>query len=460
MKRDEYDSWLEFLGAAAVAQFVRQPDVPLSVVAHAGLLALLYYFGSYQLQMRQQEAEVASSLRATSMASTAKRLRDLETIKQLLEKSANRVETEPAEQNPTSLATPETPEEMVERARDLSQAIDALDREIRAEELAELLGDPKPPPPPDALKPADESTPLVTEIPSTKDTEPAPVAPTITAEMAASEVAALEVKARETLARRQMRLEAKANGMQVKGDITAPREGSTGGSAVSAEIADFMGTGEYGEHIGWSSTGASGIADFSSGAFQVPPVDANGLVRGRGRMFGPGGEYANRIYLNSWYIIGPFPARIRSGRFDNPAYPPEKAVLLDAVYVGKGGRLLKWRYVSSQNYPLVPPDATANAVYYGYTEVSVDEDCDLTAWIGTDYDAQIYLNDRLVWRGGNVNKMAYFYAVYWAPDRTHFQDYNLTEGRRVFHFKKGRNKIFFKLSNESQGVNLSLVLTR
>ena len=132
MKRRDYDSELEFLGAL----LAQHPYVPLSVIAHAALLALFYYFGSYQLQMQLREAEVASSLRATSMASTGRRLQDLETIKQLLEKSANRVEHQPAEPS-LAPAPPETPEEMVERGRELSQAIDALDQEIRAEELAE-----------------------------------------------------------------------------------------------------------------------------------------------------------------------------------------------------------------------------------------------------------------------------------------------------------------------------------
>src|SRR3982751_2363778 len=162
-------------------------------------------------------------------------------------------------------------------------------------------------------------------------------------------------------------------------------------------------------------------------------------------MIGAGGEYANRIYLNTWYLIGPFPGRHGRDLFDNPAYPPEKAVLLDAVYCGKGGRLLKWRYVTAQSYPLVPPDLTEDSVYYGYTEVSVDRDSDLTAWIGVDDDVQIWLNDRMVWAGGNVNKQSYFDAVF-NPNMTYLRDYNRTEGTRVLHFRKGRNRIFFKMS--------------
>ena len=143
-----------------------------------------------------------------------------------------------------------------------------------------------------------------------------------------------------------------------------------------------------------------------------------------------------------------------------PSYPPEKAVLLDAVYYGKDERLLKWRYVTAQSYPLVPPDAVEDSVYYGYTEVFVDEACDLTAWIGADDDVQIYLNDRLVWEGGNVNKQCRTSMPSSDSGATHLRDYNRTEGKRVLHFNKGRNKIFFKLSNGPNHAFLSMVLTR
>ena len=176
-------------------------------------------------------------------------------------------------------------------------------------------------------------------------------------------------------------------------------------------------------------------------------------------MLGAGGEYANRIYLNSWYIIGPFAGRNGGGMFDNPVYPPEKAVLLDAVYYGKDKRLLKWRYLTSSSYPLVPPDAVEDAVYYGYTEVVVDQASDLTAWIGADDDVQIYLNDHLVWKGGNVGKQTYFDQIF-NNGGSHLSDYNRSEGKRVLHFNKGRNKLFFKLSNGPNSAFLSMVLTR
>jgi hypothetical protein len=192
----------------------------------------------------------------------------------------------------------------------------------------------------------------------------------------------------------------------------------------------------------------------------IPSVDASSLVLGRGRMLGAGGEYANRLYLNSWYIIGPFPGRHGAELFDNPAYPPEKAVLLDAVYFGKDKRLLQWRYVTSQSYPLYPPDMAEDSVYYGYTEVFVDQACDLTAWIGVDDDVQIYLNDQMVWKGGNVNKGSYFNAIFSGNSDFYLRDYNRTEGKRLLHFNKGHNKIFFKMSNGPNKAFLSMVLTR
>lgn len=487
MKWQEYDSRQSLLGAGLAERLARQPYLPLSLLAHAVLLALLYYFGSYQTRMLQQETVVAESLRATHLASTARRVQDLETIKRLLEKSADRVELESSGPIPPQ---PETPDEMVERARELSQAIEALDQEIRAEEIAELSGEDMPPeadlppaadpptdvePPPDGALPS-EAAPLSagapppmdapsTEAPAaeanaTLNTAPEPGDTPLTAEQAASEVAALEAKARDTLARRQVRLEAKANGVPVEGAKTVSGAGDNSNSVVRAQIADFIGSGEYpGAVAGLYSGGGSASDITGSGYIEVPPVDSSTLVRGHGRMVGPGGEYANRLYVDSWYIIGPFQGGSRGRLRGNPVYPPERAVLLDAVYLGKDGRLLKWRYVSSQRYPLIPPDLAEDAVYYGYTEVSVDEDCDLLAWFGADDDAQVYVNDRVAWPGGSVTLMRYLHAI-WGTGATHLRDYNLTEGQRVVHFNKGRNKIFFKLTNGAQGTHLSFILTR
>jgi hypothetical protein len=361
---------------------------------------------------------------------------------------------------------------MVGRARELSSQIDALDKDIRAEELAKLgvpneRAAPDVPAPLEARTKAEKADSSERVAEQGNDETPAP----ITQEKAADEIAALEATARDTLAKREQRLEAKANGVEVErnksgsgeqGGAETSSSESAGGSGTDssarAAIAEFLGADGRTEKTPRSKT-YDGLGFFDRGSIQIPPVDARSLVRGQGRMLGAGGEYANRVYLNSWYLIGPFAGRHEGGLFDNPSYPPEKAVLLDAVYFGKDKRLLKWNYVTAPSYPLVPPDMVEDSVYYGYTEVSVDQACDLTAWIGADDDVQIYLNDRLVWRGGNVNKQSYFDLIF-NTYTTYLADYNRTEGTRVLHFNKGRNRIFFKLSNGPNAAFLSMVLTR
>jgi hypothetical protein len=470
--------WM-WLVRAMGRQIARRPYLSLSVGVHGVVLALLYSFGNYQLQLRQRAAdavEVESSLRATQEASTAKRLQDLQAIKELLEKSAGRDEAR-LEPDSTAEVPPQTPQEALERARELAREIETLDKDIQAEELARLTGRPRPPEParPQAAghaasepgvaaklaqQPTAEASGAQAVVVSPSGAASAPV----TAKAAAGEVATLESKARETLARRLKRLEAKANGVQVEAGgqgAGGAKEGAAaavgqGMDGARAEIADFINTG-YKQPP--KSTRYKGDFVVDQGQARIPPVDASSLVLGRGRMFGQGGEYANRVYLNSWYVIGPFDGLHGDGVFNNPPHPPETAVLLDAVYHGKDQRVLRWHYVTAQSYPLIVTDDIEDSVYYGYTEVSVDEDCDLTAWIGADDDVQVYLNDRMVWKGGNVNKRTYFNAVF-NQDRGYLRDYNRTEGRRVLHFNKGRNKLFFKLSNGPNGAYLSMVLTR
>ncbi len=110
-------------------------------------------------------------------------------------------------------------------------------------------------------------------------------------------------------------------------------------------------------------------------------------------------------------------------------------------------------------YPLIPPVSAEDAVYYGYTELMIDADQDLSIWVGADDDAQLRLNDRLVWEGGNVNKGSFF-GQFYETRNTYVRDYDLSEGKRVVHFRKGRNKLFFKLSNGPTRVFFSLVLTK
>ena len=203
----------------------------------------------------------------------------------------------------------------------------------------------------------------------------------------------------------------------------------------------------------------SGEQIFDGGQGRVPALDPRAMRKGAGRMFGRGGEYADRVYVNSWYLIGPFEGKHGRELFNNHHYPPERGVVLDAAYVGKDKRLLKWRYVSADSYPLVPAGLEEDAVYYGYTELMVEREQDVTLWIGADDDAQVWLNDVQVWDGGNVNKAWFWRALYDTPN-SYVRDFNASEGQRKVRLRKGRNKLFFKMANGPVQGFFSLVITK
>ncbi len=471
--------------AKLIVGFVpRHPYATVSISVHAVVLTLLYYFGSYVIEAKKQDEQVRASVQAASHARTEKRVQDMEKIKTLLEKSSpsRAAVSKPIDDEVTFSATslPKQPQELLKEAKTLSKSIDDVAKEIKAEELAKVLKIPKE----KALEQL-EAPPPVPEMPL------APL-PTDAAQVA-DEIKKLETKARETLMQRQEELERQEQGVGVSSSAEAAstlndkagKEASAGGKADGANAqANGVGTGQ-GAQSGAKGDGGAGVRAeiatfinrdiaqpknkssnyaFSNGdLFDRTPSSMLALggtssTKGMGRIFGEGGQYATRVFVNTWYLIGPFEGKHGHGMFANDSYPPEQAVLLDAVYFGKGKRLLKWKYFSATSYPLIPPDQSDDAVYYGYTELMMDEAMDLTMAIGADDDSQVWLNDKLVWKGGNVSKQSFFDHIYRTQNQYKAQ-YNLNEGSRKVHFNKGRNKMLFKLSNGPGRVFFSMVLT-
>ena len=429
----------------------RHPFLYLSAMLHAATLAVLYHLGSGRIhldQLAREQQLIESGTRLTEQARLEKRVHDMAQIKSLLEQSTG---AHPKNDMPFS-ARPRAPDELLKEARELARRIDDIERDTKAEELARLLGIPK-------------KKALAQVAAMRKPTE------------AAANIAQLEAKAREVLAQRRRQLERQQNGTRValnESRTGRPGTGKSGGqnqdgsgaggtlggpqSEVLDRIAEFTNpdlpdrsTEEY------TRGGLSAFFDRRAGRF--PDAGAATIVKGSGRIIGRGGPYANRVYVNRWYLIGPFQGKHGGDLFSNDHHPPEQAVVLDAVYRGKGGRLLRWEYVDMARYPLIPPEPAEDAVYYGYTELRLDEEQDLTLWVGADDDAQLWLNDKLAWRGGNVGKHWFFNRVYNVRNNG-VRDYNLSEGKRVLHFRKGPNKLFFKLSNGPTRLFFSLVLTK
>ena len=473
---------------------MRRPYLIASLAAHAVLLVLLYYYGSYQPTIAAQERRLEESQLLDRHAAMRRQVADMEQIEALMRASEGKADDAAPETVRFDATTAESQDELLARAEALSKKIDAMGERARVDDYASITGQdrdkaaaqledsaPAPQPPQDAQAgqpdpaPSPESQKAqastgseqasasapgaagdAVSVPGTGGGEPTPSDAgkgngTGTGAGAGVEarIEALERRARDVLAQRQRQMERGQQGVRVGGSQ------STDGQGVAGRIASFIrggtsgSTGRY-----WGNSGDL----FDRGPGHIPDVDRTAMRKGAGRKLGPGGEFTNRVYVNSWYLIGPFPGKHGRDMFATDSFPPERAVVLDAVYRGKDGRFLKWQYVEAPTYPLEPPDMAEDSVYYGYTELMMDTDRDLVMWIGADDDVQVWINDRLEWKGGNVNKLSFFQKVYdnW---NGYAAAYNFNEGKVTVHFHKGRNKLFFKLSNGPNKAFLSMVLT-
>jgi hypothetical protein len=169
-----------------------------------------------------------------------------------------------------------------------------------------------------------------------------------------------------------------------------------------------------------------------------------------GRSFGPGGRLADRVYINTWYVIGPFEGGMGQEQ------PPETLVDLDAVYRGAEGLPLHWRFVQEPRYPMVPQPEADDAVYYAYTELRVDRAQDVWFDVGADDDAKLWLNDRLVWAGDGRFKP--WYRQPFTRMKHEMGRYGLVEDQVPVHLEAGRNTVLLKLYNSSGLMFFSLVL--
>jgi hypothetical protein len=408
---------------ASEHEHARHFDALLSLAVHAALLVAAYYAFSHRPAALAADRQVQATSRAATAAAASRRVNALYEIERALAESAGQ-QPPPA---PTHAATLEA---TVPEARARYEAIRERDREARAAELAALLDIP--------LAQARQRT----------DTEMPALPPlSSTAEGTAAQLAMLEAQARAALARRVdalSRRDAQRAGLSTSGD------GGRGAGQAASTLRDALDrfdiVAEPPQRAPLSPSGR---------ASQVPQVDAGPLHTGNGRRIGAGGPYVTRLYVDSWYVLGPFEAR-GDRPLDHP-YPPESGVDLDGSYAGKDGLTLKWRYLQAGRYPTYLPDPAENAIYYGYTELMLDRDRELWAWVGADDDARVWVDDRAVWNGGNGDK-PWFYNDARSMTRE-IAEYNLSEGKVKLRLGAGRHRVLFKLHNGIEVMFFSFVLT-
>ncbi|MBQ1345775.1 MAG: hypothetical protein IIY62_05370 [Kiritimatiellae bacterium] len=161
---------------------------------------------------------------------------------------------------------------------------------------------------------------------------------------------------------------------------------------------------------------------------------------------------AKWMYVQDWYVIGPFPNpdRVNLRR----KFPPESVVDLDATYVGKDGRTIKWEFMQTRNSTpkeswrsdgkaeIVPYNAEEYGIWYAYAEVFADTACDRWIAVGSDDRSDIWVNDAPVW--GSSNKL---------------KTWRIDEGYRRIHLNKGRNRILARIENGWHALGWSVCIS-
>ena len=446
-----------------------------SIALHAGVL---WTFAQWHVDTLVDATVLANSSRIQASTQAAERhgmrrhVDSLKTMKELMERIDRAQQPpDPSTQNtvddlvqkdpkatptsPTAKNVPvvQTPQEMLAQARTLRDGIQKIEQAARAKEMAKLLN----------ISAQDALEKVRQQAQEQTSTEPSLDPSKVqTDEQVAQTLERYEQQARESVQQRQQQLAHQANGTQVA-QTGAPgaASGDNHGPIAGAATAHHGGGGNNGrgEAAGAQSQRGSGGVDLNPRRFDAPltplPIDVANLRLGYGNVIGGGGAFANRVFVDRWYFIGPFDAPDRSSM--QKVYPPELLVDLDAMYLGKFKHVLRWQYLSSVHYPLIPPVEAEQAMYYGYTELNLDKARDVWLAFGADDDAKAWVNDELVWTSGNQFKPWYNGGGF-SKLKLDIQTANLNEARRLVHLNKGRNTILFKLFNSTLDVFMSLVV--
>ncbi len=170
-----------------------------------------------------------------------------------------------------------------------------------------------------------------------------------------------------------------------------------------------------------------------------------------GRRLVTGGRTSEWLYVDSWYIIGPFPGDRRRENLD-VRFGPEANVNLDDVFTGKDGITITWEYKKvgfvrqgpgqkTAFWKIEPRRVVAYAIYYAFTEVYSDVPRDVWIATGTDDYGKLWINDALVWRSPKERK-----------------PYNATENIQLVNLRQGQNKILYRVENAGGTMGFSLMI--
>ncbi len=157
-----------------------------------------------------------------------------------------------------------------------------------------------------------------------------------------------------------------------------------------------------------------------------------------GRKIVSRGETTRWMFVNMWYVIGPFPNPGRRNLEEK--FPPEASldprlgftgIDLDARYVGMDQQPIRWEFLATdRRVCFIPTPPKEWAIWYAYTELWCDEEQTRFCIFGSDDYGKCWINGEEVYTSGKTPHP-------WVPDRKHAK----------VHLRKGVNAVLFKLEN-------------
>ncbi len=209
-----------------------------------------------------------------------------------------------------------------------------------------------------------------------------------------------------------------------------------GGSGKPGQASSGPGSGQgaggrgVGAGYGFRTPGDYGLPSVGEPLDSIPGRKVHGQGQGSGSKW---------MFIDTWYVIGPFPNPQR--RNIDTKFPPETVIDLDAAYLGKDDQPVRWEFYQASRAQMRPPHEEPYAIYYAYTNLWFDEERDMWIAVGSDDYSKLWINNMLVWASGSVQKN-------WKPN----------EGYRKVHFKKGLNRVLYRIENGQNACIYSLML--
>lgn len=158
-----------------------------------------------------------------------------------------------------------------------------------------------------------------------------------------------------------------------------------------------------------------------------------------GRRFSRNSPRKGWLYLDTWYLIGPWE---NHGRINYAnVHPPEKGIDFDATYYdGKRGRELRWKYIQSNSIRVIPENAPGDATWYAYTELYFEEPMEILLAVASDDATKVWINNQVVWQENGLSQ------------------WSMGEGVRKVMFRQGTNTVLVRVENGPGETIFSVVI--